>query len=210
MDTTLRAALKKAYGSQVDAREAKEPEPWKIEERAVFLKELQKNNARNLLEIGAGIGRDAHYFANQGLDVLATDLTEENVAHCRGKGLRAEVMDACNLKLPPESFDAVYSQNCLLHVPRAELQTALQNIHRVLKVGGLFYLGLYGGPDNEGIYQDDFAEPKRFFSRWSDESLKQQVSKLFEILRFRVVELEGPSEIHFQSLILRKPPIQQT
>ena len=171
----------------------------------MFLTQLEKNNSKNLLEVGAGIGRDAQFFADHGLDVLATDLTEENVTHCRQKGLRAEVMDVCELKLPPESFDGVYSLNCLLHVPRAEFQTALQNVFWIMKPGGLFYLGLYGGPDSQGVYQDDFAEPKRFFSHWSDESLKKQVSKFFEILRFRVVELESASDIHFQSLILIKP-----
>ncbi len=205
MDSDLRMALKRAYAGQVDAREAREVESWKIEEREVFLTQLEKNNSKNLLEVGAGIGRDAQFFADHGLDVLATDLTEENVTHCRQKGLRAEVMDVCELKLPPESFDGVYSLNCLLHVPRAEFQTALQNVFWIMKPGGLFYLGLYGGPDSQGVYQDDFAEPKRFFSHWSDESLKKQVSKFFEILRFRVVELESASDIHFQSLILIKP-----
>lgn len=204
VDIELRKALKRAYSTQVDAREAKEPEPWKIEERRVFLAELDRKKAKNLLEIGAGIGRDTLFFSDQGLDVLATDLTEENVAHCREKGLLAEVMDVCDLNLPPESFDAVYSLNCLLHVPKAEFQTALQSIFRVLKPDGLFYLGLYSGYDDEGVYQDDFAEPKRFFSRWKDETLKLLVSHLFEIVRFQTVELEKGSDIHFQSLILRK------
>jgi len=204
MDTELRDALKRTYSKQVDAREAKEPETWKIEERGIFLEELRKNGAKNLLEIGAGIGRDAQFFQDQGLDVLATDLTEENVFHCREKGLQAEVMDVCDLKLLSESFDAVYSLNCLLHVPKSEFQAALQNIRRVLKPGGLFFLGMYSGKDDEGIYQDDFAEPKRFFSRWRDETLKQQVSDLFVIFRFLAVELEKDADIHFQSLILRK------
>jgi SAM-dependent methyltransferase len=204
MDNKLRDQLRLAYAKQVDAREAREPEGWRIEERGIFLDELVKNGAMTLLEIGAGIGRDAEFFANQGLEVLATDLTEENVARCREKGLRAEEMDVCDLKLQPASFDAVYSLNCLLHVPRDEFQIALQNIHDVLRSGGLFYLSLFGGPDDEGIYQEDFAEPKRFFSRWSDESLRQEVRKLFEILRFQVITLESTSEIHLQSLILRK------
>src|SRR3990172_2377861 len=204
MDTELRDALKRTYSKKVDVREEKEPETWKIEERGIFLEELRKNGAKNLLEIGAGIGRDAQFFQDQGLDVLATDLTEENVFHCREKGLQAEVMDVCDLKLLSESFDAVYSLNCLLHVPKSEFQAALQNIRRVLKPAGLFFLGMYSGKDDEGIYQDDFAEPKRFFSRWRDETLKQQVSDLFVIFRFLSVELEKDADIHFQSLILRK------
>ncbi|MCL5428777.1 MAG: class I SAM-dependent methyltransferase [Chloroflexi bacterium] len=204
MDNELRLALKRAYAAQVQAREAKEAELWKIEERGLFLAKLRKSGAKNLLEIGAGIGRDAQFFAAQGLDVLATDLTKENITHCREKGLRAEVMDVCDLKLAPLSFDAAFSLNCLLHIPRAEFQTALENIHKVLKPRGLFYLGLYGGIDSEGIFQDDVCEPKRFFSRWSDEALKQQVKSLFGVIRFHVVEFENNPDIHFQSMFLRK------
>jgi SAM-dependent methyltransferase len=204
INSKLREDIRKAYSKQVDVREGKEPEAWKIEERENFLDELKRNGASTLLEIGAGVGRDAQFFSGQGLEVLATDLTEENVARCREKGLRAEVADVCDLKFPAESFDAVYSLNCLLHIMRAEYRIALQNVHRVLKPGGLFYLGLYGGPDGESIYQADFAEPKRFFSRWSDDALKREVEGLLEIERFRAIELEKESEIHFQSLILRK------
>ncbi|MEX1246952.1 MAG: class I SAM-dependent methyltransferase [Anaerolineales bacterium] len=205
MDKELRKTLRQAYAAQVGVRDARIIDPWKIAERDIFLDELRKNGARSLLEVGAGTGQDAAFFAANGLDVLATDLTEENVAACKEKGLAAEVLDICDLYISPESFDAVFSLNCLLHVPKSEFPVALANIRRTLKPNGFFYLGLYGGIDSEGIYEEDTYKPKRFFSFWDDENLKRQLAPLFHLLRFHTVALEQGSDIHFQSLILRKP-----
>ena len=40
---------------------------------------------------------------------------------------------------------------------------ALENVCTVLKPAGLFYLGMYGGYDFEGIWDKDIYTPKRFF-----------------------------------------------
>jgi len=204
MDESLRKTLQQAYAKNVADRESNQPQPWKLAGRQAFLELLKGSGVVSLLEVGAGTGQDAAFFASRGLEVLATDLTEENVAACRRKGIRAEVMDACDLKLPAASFDAVYSLNCLLHLPKAEFPVGLDNIKRVLKPGGLFYLGLYGGEDSEGIYEEDTYEPKRFFSFWTDEGLKAKISPTFKILRFETIDLGDESKLRFQSLILCK------
>jgi SAM-dependent methyltransferase len=204
MDAELRLALRRAYARQAGARDRRSIQPWKIAERQNFLERLQAAGAHSLLEIGAGTGQDAEFFAAHGLQVLATDLTPENVAACRQKGLEARVMDVCALDLPDAQFDAAFSLNCLLHLPKSEFPKALSEISRVLKPGGLFYLGLYGGQDSEGIYEDDTYEPKRFFSFWSDEGLKNHLEEFFEVISFNVIPLEEDPELIFQSVSLKK------
>src|SRR3990172_8735086 len=98
MDESLRKSWEKASAKMVGARETNQPQPWKLAGRQAFLELLKGSGVVSLLEVGAGTGQDAAFFASQGLEVLATDLTEENVATCRRKGIRAEVMDACDLK----------------------------------------------------------------------------------------------------------------
>ena len=114
-------------------------------------------------------------------------------------------MDVSDLDFPPEAFDAVYALNCLLHLPGRELPAACE-IRTVLKPGGLFYLGVYGGKDHEGVWADDPYEPKRFFSFHTDERLEEIVTESFEIcsIRRRAVAAEQAEGLHFQSLILRK------
>jgi SAM-dependent methyltransferase len=122
---------------------------------------------------------------------------------CLQKGLTAHVMDVTDLKFAPNSFDAVYALNSFLHISEAEFVTALENIKRVLKPGGLFYLGVYGGQEFEGIWEKDTYIPKRFFSLRTDEHIQQLASQLFEVLSFKRIELEN-NDLHFQSLTLRK------
>jgi hypothetical protein len=54
----------------------------------------------------------------------------------------------------------------------------------VLKPTGLFYMGVYGGREFEGIWQEDFYTPKRFFSFYLDHRIQEVVSEFFEILYF--------------------------
>ena len=202
------AALRVAYDRGAGERERGEVAPWKLAERERYLDALRAAGARTLLEVGAGAGKDALFFRERGLDVTCTDLSPAMVALCRAKGLRAEVRDVLHLGLPPASFDAVYTLNCLLHVPKRALPAALGAIRAVLRPGGLCFLGVYGGRDSEGVWPDDRHEPKRFFSFHTDAGLRRAVAPPFELLDFRVVPLggSGASGLHFQALLLRRPP----
>ncbi|GIP34676.1 hypothetical protein J2TS4_38860 [Paenibacillus sp. J2TS4] len=131
------------------------------------------------------------------------DLSSEMVRFCKAKGLDAHVMDFYELDFPEGAFDAVYALNCLLHVPNHEMGVVLSGIRRVLKPGGVFYLGLYGGRDSEGIWEEDWCEPKRFFAFRSDESVQALVKPYFRLEYFNKVQLEEGNP-HFQSFILRK------
>ena len=96
----------------------------------------------------------------------------------------------------------MFALNSFLHLSKEDFPLALKNVSRVLRPDGLFYLGMYGGTDFEGIWEDDFYIPKRFFSFHMDESLKVILSDVFEILYFRNVYL-GEDKKPFQSTILR-------
>jgi SAM-dependent methyltransferase len=126
------------------------------------------------------------------------------VERCRARGLVAHVMDVADLQLLPDSFGAVYAMNCLVHVPKSQLRGALRGISRVLQPGGPFYLGLYGGREFEGVWDDDYFEPKRFFCHHRDEALCALVGEFFSLESFRRIP-QGWNGLHFQSLILRKP-----
>jgi SAM-dependent methyltransferase len=199
------ASLRAAYDRGAEARDRATKAPWKDEERRRFLATLQEEGKRTLLEVGAGTGQDGLFFQQGGLDVTCTDLSPAMVARCREKGLRAYVRDFLHLGFRPASFDAVYAINCLLHVPKADLPAVLAAIRTVLRPDGLFYLGLYGGPDSEGVWADDAHEPKRFFSFHTDDGLERAVRPYFTVLRFERVPLGDAEErLHFQSLLLRR------
>jgi SAM-dependent methyltransferase len=201
----VRDDLRRAYDGAADLRDRKQKQPWQLAERAAFLRRLQQANCTRVLEIGAGTGHDSLFFASHGLDVVATDMSPAMVARCEAKGLDARVMDFSQLDFPAESFDAVYAMNCLLHVPNAELPAVLASIARVLRPGGLFFLGVYGASEHaeEGPADSDDHIPPRFFSWRTDDLIVRFARDSFDILDFHIAQ-DGMQH-RFQSLTLRRP-----
>ncbi len=206
MEKDIRINLRKAYDRQAHNRDAANITEWKIKERADFLSMLKREGKQTLLEVGSGPGRDGLFFLENGLKVSCIDLSPENIHLCREKGLTAYVMDMSNMFFPDNSFDAVYSLNSLLHLSKVELPGVLKDIQFILKPGGLFYLGVYGGNDFEGIRVNDWADPPRFFSFFTDDDLCEIVGKVFDILEFRRILYQEDFDHHFQSLFLKKKP----
>ena len=205
MEDELRASLGASYVSKVRKRDLNAVQPRKEEERLRFLALLRSEEARILLELGVGPGKDGEFFHDSGLEVVCADLSPEMVALCARKGLAARVIELSNLDLPLGTFDAVYELNCLLHVPDRELPAALRRIRGVLKPGGHFYLGVYGGTEHESVWSGDPYAPKRYFFLRTDERLREIVASSFEVHSFRRIALdERPAGLHLQSVILRK------
>lgn len=205
MDNGIKNNLVKAYDRYAEDRDNRKIADWKIQERAHFLELLKKEQKKTLLEIGAGTGKDSRFFQDNGLQVISTDISSEMVRLCRQKGLSAFLMDFYKLGFREGSFDAIWALNCLLHVPKKEFPEILQGIQYVLKPTGFFYIGVYGGREFEGIWQEDFYTPKRFFSFYPDQRIQEIVEVFFEVLYFKVVPLEE-GKAHFQSMILRGKP----
>lgn len=202
--TDQRENLRTCYDKYAQERDSGSIQDWKAQERAGFLVILQQEHKHTLLEIGAGPGRDSLFFLEQGLKPVCIDLSAAMVELCQQKGLPAQVMDMLYLQFPDASFDAVYAMNSLLHLPKVEFPLVLQEISRVLQPGGLFYLGIYGGYEHEGIWDQDAYQPQRFFSFFSDEHLEEEVKTVFEILSFKHITVEAGNHLGFQSLTLRK------
>jgi SAM-dependent methyltransferase len=205
MTDDTRTNLRTAYDRKAADRDKTPQQEWKKAERLNFLNLLHEEGKQSLLELCAGPGHDSLFMQQQGLDVKAVDLSPAMVDLCRAKGIDAEVMDVADLAFADGSFDAVYAFNCLLHLPKAELPAVLREIDRVLVPGGLFYVGLFGGRDEEGVWADDAYEPQRFFAFYADEALRLTLAQVFNLVYFQRIVMEVPDDgLHFQSVILRK------
>lgn len=205
MDTSIRESLRRAYQSKAGERDARAIQPWKANERQRFYRRLQSEGHRRLLEIGSGPGWDGSYFHRRGIDVVCSDLTPAMTQLCRAKGLPAIQMDASKPCFAGRTFEAIYAVNSLLHLPKRELPIALQAIRMVLEPGGLFFIGVYGGKDFEGVWEDDIYQPKRFFSFYRDQHILAIVGASFSVIDFHSVALEANAKaLHFQSLTLRR------
>ena len=196
-DTLIESYEKYAY-----QRASSSPAAFKERERSEFLKFLKDERRETILEIGCGTGQDAQFFQSQGFRVLAVDNTPTMVKLTAEQGVTAQVLDCYNLDQIDNTFDAVYTMNCLLHIPKKDISQILSLIATRLNESGLMYLGLWGDEDFEGILERDIYEPKRFFSFWNPETLLEVVQRSFRLEYYRRLE-PGQNRV-FNSLIVRK------
>jgi len=197
-----------SYDRAADDRDQSEVFSWKKDLRRKFLNFLKHEKKSTLIDLGAGTGVHGKYFQDHGINVTCLDMSPALIKKCTEKELKTYQLNVMDLSSIEEVFDSAFALNSLLHIPKDHLPAALSNICSILSEEGLFYWGQYGwgqhGAEyNEGIYQDDTYEPKRFFSLLDDKQIQEFASTFFTIDDFEKIELENSSPLHFQSLILR-------
>lgn len=206
----LKVELVAAYDNDAQRRNdnADSRNSWKVATRKNFADFIQAEHKTTVLEIGAGAGLDSVYFQDRGFDILATDISPKMVDTCKYKALNAVTLDLYDLGTLQRQFDAIYSMNVLLHVPKKDLGQVLATIHEALTPNGIFFYGVYGGINKETVFTDSRRmNLPRFFSFLDDAKLQQAVLPLFEIINADVLdvgETESGLQLHFQSLLLRK------
>ncbi|WP_369147865.1 class I SAM-dependent methyltransferase [Streptomyces sp. R44] len=104
--------------------------------------------AQDVLELGAGHGRDALFFAREGFTVRATDFSHVGLEQlrdgARSRGVDARVTTTVHdvreaLPLPDASVDAVYAHMLLcMALSTKEIQALVGEVRRVLRPGGVF------------------------------------------------------------------------
>lgn len=92
-----------------------------------------------VLEAGCGTGYLAKLLAERyGWTLFPADLGWNGLEYARGMNLRRLTQsNIAALPFAPESFDAVVSMDVLVHFPRGEESSAMRELVRVLKPGGL-------------------------------------------------------------------------
>ena len=203
--TDIKRDLRTYYDTNAAARDERGEAAWRDALRTEFADRLRAEKKERLLEIGAGVGYSSKYFATNGFDVVATDLSPEHIERCLSKGLHAHVADFYDLPFDDGLFDSIWAMSCLLHVPDADLPAVLSGLSRVLASGGLMHVGLWEGPNHEGTWDDDpQAGPQRFFALRTDDHVRDLFGEQFTIESFDSF-VPPDHDLTYQQLVLRKP-----
>ena len=121
------------------------------------LTDMKTNNVKNLLELGAGHGRDSIFLASNGIQVEALDYSMAGIEIILNKAkkekelrLNSKTFDIRNaLPFPTNYFDAVYSHMFLnMKFSPDELHFIISEIKRVLKDGGFNFFSVRNNHDN--------------------------------------------------------------
>lgn len=118
-----------------------------------------------VLDLGCGPGAAAAQMAAAGFEVVATDASAEMVAlAARAPGVRATQATFDDLS-GENLYDGVWANFSLLHAPRQKMPAHLAAIHRALRPGGVFHIGVKLG---EGSARDRIG---RLYTYYGEDEL---------------------------------------
>jgi SAM-dependent methyltransferase len=158
-----------------------------------------------VLDVGAGSGRDAQWFAERGWDVVAV----EPAAALRAEAARLH--DAPRIRwlddsLPALSathrlglaFDLVWLSGVWMHLPPDDRPRAMRKLATLLKPGGRLVLTLRHGPppDDRPMWPVDAHEVER---------LGLEFGLALRVANERVDDLQGRDDVRWQTLVLDLP-----
>lgn len=136
---------------------------------------------QDILDVGCGNGDISRYFARQNR-VVGVDVKDRR----NGRAEPFEFVQLTSERLPlaDQSFDVVLSHHVIEHVPNQRLH--LDEVHRVLRSGGVCYLGTPNrtSPIMQGHEGNDMV------LRYA------QMQPLFEASGFRVTEVTSDVLLH--------------
>jgi len=122
---------------------------WEVKQRTNFTRRLKPL----ILDLGCGSGRDVEFFTELGIDCVGIDFSKKMLENSSN----TVCSDVTKIPFMDNVFDAVWSCSALKYLNRSQIQTTLDEVRRVLKPQGLFWLGLEEGKEKN--IEDRFGVP---------------------------------------------------
>jgi SAM-dependent methyltransferase len=138
----------------------------------VYMPLLETKRGGRVLDIGAGFGRNALPLEKHGYEVYGIDISPTAVQRCRQfvrKPQNFTVGEVTALPFQAHFFDFVIDVGCLHFLQTEQLSTALLEIKRVLKTGGILYSRIFKPRPQEWLDRQPYIATQ--FGLHSDEAL---------------------------------------
>jgi len=119
--------------------------------RDALLEQLHGQGPFRILDFGCGPGRDLKIFRDMGHEAIGLEGAERFVQLAREySGCEVWQQDFLSLQLPSESFDGIFANAALFHVPSQELPSVLRELWATLKPSGVLFSSNPRGDNEEG------------------------------------------------------------
>lgn len=137
-----------------------------------------------ILDVGCGGGTKSQYFITKGLRVVGIDFSEKMIAIAKRDTPEGEfhVLDLYEAGLLGQTFDCVFMEAVLLHVPRANVDALVDSFVKMVNDSGYVYIAVkdkkLGKPDEEIKVEHDYGYPyERFFSYFTVDEIKASMEQ---------------------------------
>ena len=118
---------------------------------AALLRHIRGEPPFAILDLGCGPGRDLAVFRAMGHRAVGVEGAHRLAAMAReATGCEVWEQDFLALELPASSFDGIFANASLFHVPARELARVLGELHAALKPGGVLFASNPHGTNEEG------------------------------------------------------------
>jgi ubiquinone/menaquinone biosynthesis C-methylase UbiE len=124
-----------------------------------------------ILDLGCGPGRDTSWFQTHGVTVIGADLSAGMLDQAR-RQVDGPLLQM-NMQEPgfcDGSFQGVWCNAALLHIPKCDTPRVLAQIRRVLVSGGRLFLSVQLGT-GEGWEKWPYGSVERWFARYNQEEM---------------------------------------
>jgi len=123
-----------------------------------LLRHIKSQAPFTILDVGCGPGRDLKTFSELGHKAIGLDGALAFVEMARTQtGCEVWHQDFLQLDLPEETFDGVFANASLFHIPAQELPRVLKQFHNTLKLGGVLFSSNPRGANEEGWHHGRYG-----------------------------------------------------
>ena len=185
-----------------------------------IIKSYVPNNA-DVIDIGAGEGRNSIFLAKQGFKVLAIDKIPEGLKKLKRyatlhnlDNIITKVVDIKNFRFQPNKYSLIIAIAVLDFFKKSEIESLAEKIKKALIKNGIIYLKVFSIKDPflnkikkinlEPIEENTFYLPKARIYRhfFTKEELKKMFSE-FEIIQLKERKIRDYShgQPHFHQVI---------
>ncbi len=124
-----------------------------------------------VLDAGCGVGTPVAEILSQKFKVIGVDFSEEQIELAKKNVPQAEFLcqDMTKLDFGDDAFDAICSYYAIIHIPREEHQSLIENFYRMLKPNGYALLCL-GANNSIDDIEENFFGTQMYWSHFDSET----------------------------------------